>query len=162
MTKERELLRRALVYLSGLPARSYIQDEIEAYLSTPSDYETHLKVNDMRKLNIGTGKYTRVFALDEKHFNANHVYGVTTADNDEKSLVTVRFQVGPIKENGVNGCMNEDLIAMVIDRLESFQDSPYKCRENALAITKLEEALLWLRKRTMDREARGVEGTHVV
>lgn len=37
MTNERELLRRALVYLSGLPARSSIQDEIEAYLSTPSD-----------------------------------------------------------------------------------------------------------------------------
>ena len=37
MTNERELLRRALVYLSGLPARSSIQDEIEAYFSTPSD-----------------------------------------------------------------------------------------------------------------------------
>lgn len=44
MTKERELLRRALVYLSGLPARSYIQDEIEAYLSTSDDAEepTHM------------------------------------------------------------------------------------------------------------------------
>lgn len=162
MTKERELLRRALVYLSGLPARSSIQDEIEAYLSTPSDYETHLKVNDMRKLNIGTEKYTKVFAVDEPEFNANHVYEVESASNDPVNLTTVHFQKGPIKENGVNGCMNEDLIAMVIDRLESFQDSPYKCRENALAITKLEEALLWLRKRTMDREARGVEGTHVV
>jgi len=39
MTKERELLRRALDYLSGLPARSYIQDDIEAYLSTSDDAE---------------------------------------------------------------------------------------------------------------------------
>ena len=52
--------------------------------------------------------------------------------------------------------MNEDLIAMVIDRLQSFQESEYKCRENAVAITKLEEALMWLRKRTQDREDRGV------
>jgi len=58
--------------------------------------------------------------------------------------------------------MNEDLICMVIDRLEHFQNSEFACRENALAITKLEEALLWLRKRTMSREQRGVEGTHIV
>lgn len=36
-----------------------------------------------------------------------------------------------------------------------------RCRENSMAITKLEEALLWLRKRTMGREQRGVEGTHI-
>ena len=40
-----------------------------------------------------------------------------------------------------------------------FQHSEYSSRENAVVITKLEEALMWLRKRTLDREARGVEGT---
>ena len=77
-------------------------------------------------------------------------------------LCDIHFQEGPIKECGVNGVCNEDLINMVIDRLEHFQDSEFRCRENALAITKLEEALLWLRKRTMGREQRGVEGTHKV
>ena len=48
---------------------------------------------------------------------------------------------------------------MVVERLECFQRSPYACRENAIAITKLEEALLWLRKRTEGRVQRGVEGT---
>lgn len=115
----------------------------------------------MRKLNIGTEKYTKVFAFDEPEFNANHVYSVKAAETEE-SVTMVKFQKGPILENGVNGCMNEDLIAMVIDRLESFQNSPYKCRENALAITKLEEALHWLRHRTDARERRGVEGTHEV
>ncbi|MFT9371937.1 hypothetical protein [Paenibacillus polymyxa] len=57
---------------------------------------------------------------------------------------------------------NEDLIAMVIARLEGFQNSEFRNRYNAVAITKLEEALLWLRKRTLEREARGVEGTHTV
>jgi len=51
---------------------------------------------------------------------------------------------------------------MVLDRLQSFQSSEYHCRENALAITKLEEALFWLRARTDGREARGVEGTHAI
>lgn len=46
-------------------------------------------------------------------------------------------------EDDANGITNEALIAVVIDRLERFQEGPYKCRENALTITKLEEALLW-------------------
>ena len=51
---------------------------------------------------------------------------------------------------------------MTIERLKCFQNSEFSCNENAMAIIKLEEALMWLRKRTMDREARGVEGTHIV
>ncbi len=115
-----------------------------------------------RKLEIGTEKYTQVFATDEKNFNANHVFEVRDSETGARVLSWVKFQKGPIKENGVNGCCNEDLIAMVIDRLQSFQESPYKCRENALAITKLEEALQWLNWRTRGREKRGIEGTHVI
>lgn len=60
-------------------------------------------------------------------------------------LVQITFQEGPIKECGVNGVCNEDVIAMVIARLEGVpKKSEFACRENALAITKLEEALLWL------------------
>lgn len=116
----------------------------------------------MRKLEIGSEKYTTVFAADEKEFNANYHYHVVDSSDHAAMIGEVKFQKGPIKEAGVNGVMNEDLIAMVIDRLNSFQESDYKCRENAIAITKLEEALLWLRKRTMDRERRNVEGTHTV
>lgn len=77
---------------------------------------------------------------------------------------TLAFQNGPVKENGegVNGITHEVLLAVVIDRLQGFQSGPYKNRENAVALTKLEEALMWLHKRTRDREARGVEGTHKV
>lgn len=76
------------------------------------------------------------------------------------SICEIKFQDGAIKENGVNGVMNEDLIAMVIARLAHWQTTEFKCRENAVAITKLEESLMWLRKRTVNRERRGVEGTH--
>lgn len=118
----------------------------------------------MRDVNISSGKYTRVIAADEKEFNANHFYTVETTDASKpiQLLGQVQFQKGPIKEAGVNGVMNEDLIAMVIDRLNSFQESQFKCRENAIAITKLEETLLWLGKRTMDREHRNVEGTYSI
>ncbi len=116
----------------------------------------------MRIVEIGTKKYTRVVAMDEKEFNANHHYAVESVDVKGGVIDDIHFQKGPIKENGVNGVMNEDLIVMVIDRLQSFQESQYKCRENAVAITKLEEALMWLGKRTADRDRRGVEGTSTV
>lgn len=115
----------------------------------------------MAKMNKGTTKYTYVEHEDDIKFNAPHHYVVKRTE-DGAELVKVDFQCGPIKECGVNGCCNEDLINMAIERLEGFQNSEFKCRENAMAITKLEEALLWLRKRTMDREDRGVEGTHKV
>lgn len=90
------------------------------------------------------------------------VFSVSTTEEPSVVLAEIHFQKNPIKECGVNGVNNEDLIAMVICRLEHFQQSEFRCRENAVAITKLEESLLWLRKRTMGREKRGVEGTHTV
>jgi hypothetical protein len=70
----------------------------------------------------------------------------------------LNFQEGSVTEVGANGLTNEALIAVVIDRLECFQRGAYKCRENALAITKLEEAMHWLGHRSADRERCGVEG----
>lgn len=109
-----------------------------------------------------TTKYTEVFHENKQDmkYDAPHHFQVFNSHNGNL-LGTVKFQEGPINECGVNGLCNEDLIAMVITRLEHFQQTKFSCRENAIAITKLEEALMWLRKRTVKREIRGVEGTHV-
>ena len=121
------------------------------------------------KHDLLTTKYTKVLEERECQFNAPYTFEVVrkidanTEFNPETDLLAkIHFQEGPVKENGVNGVYNEDLLVMVIRRLQGFQESEYKCRENAMAITKLEEALLWLRKRTMGRENRGVEGTNAV
>ena len=106
-------------------------------------------------------KYTRVLVEEDFNYNAPHNFEVRRVE-DDKLVCAIHFQEGPVLECGSNGVCNEDLINMVIERLEHFQRSEYACRENAVAITKLEEALLWLRKRTMAREQRGVEGTHNV
>jgi hypothetical protein len=120
------------------------------------------------KHDLLTNKYTQVWqeSEDEMKFNAPHYFMVTTfqhnyAPKQEVSLQEIHFQEGPIKEFGVNGVCDEDLIAMVITRLEAFNKTDFRCRENSMAITKLEESLLWLRKRTLAREQRGVEGTHI-
>ena len=79
----------------------------------------------------------------------------------------IEWQNGPIGRGAEriepNGAFVETVIAAVVQRIEFYQTASNKkfaCRENAIAITKLEEALLWLNKRTVDREKRQVEGTH--
>ena len=70
----------------------------------------------------------------------------------------IKFQCGPIAEVGINGCSIEDVIDVLAPRLEGFQRGSFRCRENALAITKLEEAKHWLLERTRKRQEQGVEG----
>jgi hypothetical protein len=92
--------------------------------------------------------------------NMSHEYVLSVQGADRAIDTLIRFQNGPIKEAGVNGLTNEALLAIVIDRLRGAQAGPYSCRENALALTKLEEGAMWLFERTRNRAARGVEGTH--
>ena len=54
------------------------------------------------------------------------------------------------------------LLAIVADRLRSFQKGPYSCKANACALTHIEEAQHWLQQRTIERMRRGVEGTHAL
>ena len=92
---------------------------------------------------------------------ANHRYEVSWPDIGLCPVV-LNFQNGAINEVGVNGITHEVLLAILIDRMQGFQNGPYKNRENAVALTKMEEAVMWLAKRTRDRMARGVEGTMTV
>lgn len=80
--------------------------------------------------------------------------------------MTITWQNGPLGRDGdriePNGAFVETVIAAALQRIEFYQSGEFKCRENALAITKLQEALHWLDHRTRAREQRGVEGTHTV
>ena len=102
----------------------------------------------------------RIQVLDEPGAGgASHHYLIACGDG---STQEIRFQDGPIGECGANGSTQEVLIAICLDRLRSFQQGEFGCRENALAITKLEEAQHWLFHRTRARMERGVEGRSVV
>ena len=110
---------------------------------------------------LNTDNYTQIFHEEEPKYNAPHHFEIKRK-SDGETIAKIDMQEGPILEAGVNGCCNEDLLNVVAARLEAFQASPYSCRENAIAITKIEEALLWLHRRTNKRKARGVEGTHAI
>ena len=70
----------------------------------------------------------------------------------------IKWQLGPVQEVGVNGTTIEDVLEVCAARLQGFQRGLFASRENALAITAIEEARNWLLQRTRDRQARGVEG----
>jgi hypothetical protein len=72
--------------------------------------------------------------------------------------ISFTIQNGPIKEVGKNGCQVTDMIAVAKHIIEEL-NKKFPCRENAMTITKLDEALMWQVRRTLDREAREVEGT---
>lgn len=74
-----------------------------------------------------------------------------------KEVLKVKFQTGGTATTEKNGVFIEDLIIVATLKLESY-NKQFPCRENSLAITKLEEALQWLTSRKADREARGVYG----
>ncbi len=116
------------------------------------------------KVDIGTNRFTEIEVCDEAGSGgAHHKYRVIDANDAQvTSFAMVKFQNGPVNEGPINGCHNEDLLAIVIHRLQCFQSGAYACRENALALTKLEEAMHWLNHRTQARQKRGVEGTHTV
>jgi hypothetical protein len=106
----------------------------------------------------------RIVVSDEPgQGGANHAYAICWSGpvvGGPDDACYVNFQNGPIKEFGLNGITQESLLAIVIDRLRSFQSGPFSCRENAIALTHCEDALMWLQRRTVNRLRRGVEGTN--
>jgi len=76
---------------------------------------------------------------------------------NDKNSISFTLQNQPIKECGVNGCQVDELIEAAKIILTGL-NTKFPCRQNSLAITKLDEALHWLTDRRNDREKRGVEG----
>lgn len=72
-------------------------------------------------------------------------------------IVSFTVQSDPIKEVGVNGLQASDMLHYVKCLFESLNEA-FPCRENALTITKIEEAIHWQEARTKNRIKRGVEG----
>ena len=96
-----------------------------------------------------------------------HVLAIPADAKDDSMMgrmhyIDIKFQLGPRGEVGINGCCIREVIQVVVDRLEGFQQGQFKCRENALAITKLQEAQHWLAHRTEERVRRGVKGFNKV
>lgn len=96
------------------------------------------------------------------HRMANEVVCVANPDhyvdvNSHENSVKFFIQNGPIEEKGINGCQVDTMVETALLIIQGL-NKKFPCRENSLAITKLQEALHWLRERKADRVKRGVEG----
>lgn len=122
----------------------------------------------MRKINTiqKREKLNDIYAVDDKsNDGANHQYlivkeGRKTYDLNAV-LCEIPFQKGPRQDsNSQHGVISSDLLEIVRDILIGYQKGPYSCKENACALTHIEEALMWLNKRVDDRIDRNVLGKY--
>ncbi len=90
----------------------------------------------------------------EKKFKGNTFVKIDPVN----STIEFKIQDGPIKEVGVNGTQIDEIAKAYLEILKIFNEGDFRCRENSIAITKIEEALHWQEARTKDRQARKVEG----
>ena len=93
-----------------------------------------------------------------------HQYELSNFENKDQQGQILQFIHKEPKEEGStelitisDGTTNEEILEVLIDRM-NFLQSKFPCRENDIVITKLEESLMWLNKRTQDRIKRNVEG----
>lgn len=91
--------------------------------------------------------------------NGNPAGGVTSGRG-----FTISWQNGPLGRGNArrepNGAFVEDIIDAAADRIRFYQNGKFACSDNAEALQHLEAAIEALQRRTRDREARNVEGTH--
>ena len=80
--------------------------------------------------------------------------------NEFCPLAKIHFQKGPRKDpESRHGVLGVDLLEIVRDTLICFQAGEFATRENEMALQHIEEALMWMNKRTEDRIERNVLGT---
>ena len=96
-----------------------------------------------------------------------HLYELSNFEQKNKKGQLLQFIQKTPKEEGSSelitvsdGTTNEEVLEVLINRIKYLQDK-FPCRENAIVITKLEESLMWLEKRTNDRIKRNVEGKNL-
>lgn len=124
----------------------------------------------MKKLSTIQKRYNlnAVYAVDGAGAgNASHEYRVFDAKDDPEKITehdvleVISFQHGARNEGGsTRGVLDTDLLEIVRDRLKGFQSGEFACRENACALTHIEEALMWMNRRVEERAERNVLGTN--
>ena len=107
-------------------------------------------------------KLNEVYTVDEKgNGGAYHLYEICGESENGKLEVQIQFQNGARKlPESIHGVLDTDLLEIVRHRLQCFQQGEFATRENAIALTHIEEALMWMNRRVEDRIERNVLGTN--
>lgn len=95
---------------------------------------------------------------------ASHVYTcwLDVSANEKNMLAHIRYQKGPRNvEGSISGVLDSCLLAIVADRMKSFQAGPFSCPENASVLEHVQNALKVLKDRADARAKRGVLGKNL-
>jgi hypothetical protein len=95
--------------------------------------------------------------MDNKYALINFKTGAEDSQHFQKVSFYEMFEDGTYQ----NGTTLEEMLRVSTTRLQEL-NAKFPCRENSLALTKIQEAIMWLNARTADRLARGVEGKHAL
>ncbi len=121
---------------------------------------TELRMRIQREDNLNDVYYEDIVGPG----NGRHHYVIarnTENEGEQQILADIQFQNGARNEiNSVAGVLEADLLEIVRHRLQCFNEGEFRTRENACALTHIEEALMWLNKRKDDRKERQVLGTY--
>ena len=105
-------------------------------------------------------RWTQALECDNVHDENGNPTGGSVRSNG----LSIDWQNGPLGRGAdkvePSGAFVEDVILAASQRLHFYNNGKFSCRQNAIAITKLEEALHWLQDRHEDRERREVQGLH--
>ena len=85
---------------------------------------------------------------------ACHRYAVTTKDM-KTTFAAIDFQMGSVKKEGYNGVQDEDLLKIVIDRLQCLEAGPFSCDEYHFALGYIRKGLDCLDHRDPGPEGAG-------
>jgi len=110
----------------------------------------------------GLTESIKILADEPGPGGASHRYliQVEAPDGQKFAVGEIQFQKGPRNvEGSTPGVVESALLAIVVDRMRSFNSGELRNRQNALVQTKCEEAIHWLRDRADERARRGVLGT---
>jgi hypothetical protein len=126
----------------------------EIIMPTLSTIQKREKLNDVFiDDEIGPGGAHHQYSIIDTEWNKEH--------GGQEVYATIEFQKGPRKDPASqHGVIDTDLLEIVRHRLQCFQRGDFATRENACALTHIEEALMWMNRRVEDRIERGVLGTY--
>tara|TARA_R110000787_G_C13041652_1_gene405475 strand:- start:40 stop:447 length:408 start_codon:yes stop_codon:yes gene_type:complete len=120
------------------------------------------KICDMEALKeLHPEKFNESGAMDYKWFESEIRPNFNIFVRHDVDSISFNVLTKPASEGGnLNRCQWSDIVTLGLEQLKYF-NAKLPCRENALAITKIEEGLMWNDKRTADRVKRNVEGKDI-
>ena len=106
-------------------------------------------------------KRSRNYASERTDARPSESY-VVTVKGEEVPSCFISFHEGAPPAEGLNGWLNEDLVAILHHRFQRHQSGPFACPQGGRIVELLEEVMNQLLERRRERQSRGVSATQKV